>query len=191
MKSAFFIFVLIASSQVSFVSAQQLAKNGTTKASTPITVKKKPLKARDSVPLFALKQFGGDFVFLKNYCGPSRKEPAVKAVLLDFFATDCLPCVAKLPGLQALGVKYAAKGLKTILISTDKKPEQVLPGFIAAKNVNLPVLTDLYGKTLSNYGFKSIPQTVLVDSGCKAAYVVEPGEKTPSVLEGHVKTLLE
>lgn len=152
---------------------------------------KEPIKKGDTVPMFALRKFEGDFVFLKNYCGASKKKAAVKAVLLDFFATDCTACVAKLGGLQALAGQYADKGLETFLISIDPKPEEALPPFLREKEVTLPVLTDMYRKTLANYGFHTVPQTVLLDGNCKAVYVAKKEEKDFSGLTARLKTLLK
>ena len=146
------------------------------------------VKEGDTVPMFALNEFGRDFVFLKKYCGKNRRDPAVKAVLLDFFATDCTACVAKLEGIQALAAEHAP-ALKTFLISIDTKPEEALPDFLKEKNITLPVLTDMYRKTLSNFGFRTVPQTVLLDADCKAVYVAKKEDKDLSGLTARLKTL--
>lgn len=150
---------------------------------------KRAVKAGDLAPAFALRQFGGDFVFLKNYCGKTKKFPTVKAVMLDFFATDCVSCVAQLGRLQTLAGQYSP-GLETLLISIDPQPEEVLPAFLKEEGVELPVLTDMYRKTLSKYGFRSVPKAVLVDGDCKVVYVAED-EKGYSVIADSLKTLLE
>ncbi|MDO8806322.1 MAG: TlpA disulfide reductase family protein [Elusimicrobiota bacterium] len=152
---------------------------------------KEAVKAGDTVPMFALRKFGGNFIFLKRYCGKTKNNPAVKAVLLDFFATDCIGCVAQLPELHSLAGKYAPKGLETFLISIDPKPEEVLPDFLKEKNVTLPVLTDMYRKTLVNYGFKTVPQTVLIDGDCKAFYVTKKGDKGYSAFAESLENLLK
>ena len=151
---------------------------------------KEPVKAGDVVPMFALRQFGGDFVFLKRYCGKTKTDQAIKAVLLDFFSTDCTACIEKLPEIQALAGQYSPR-LKTFLISIDSKPEDELPAFIKEKEVSLPVLTDMYQKTISNYGFESVPQTVLIGGDCKAIYVVKSDEKDFSALADRLKDQLK
>lgn len=151
---------------------------------------KKQVIEGDTVPMFALHQFEGDFVFLKNYCGKNKKDQAVKAVLLNFFATDCTACVAKLESVHELAAKYAP-GLKTFLISIDPKPEEALPVFVIERNVTLPVLTDMYRKTLSNYGFRVVPQTLLIDGNCKAVYLVKKDDKGFSGITVRLRTLLK
>ncbi len=151
---------------------------------------KRAVKAGDLAPAFALRQFGGDFVFLKNYCGKTKKFPTVKAVLLDFFATDCVACVAQLGGLQTLAGQYSP-GLETLLISIDPQPEEVLPVFLKEEGVELPVLTDMYRKTLSKYGFSSVPQTVLVDADCNVVYVATKDGNGYTEISARLKTLLK
>lgn len=152
--------------------------------------KKGPIKAGEAVPMFALKEFGGDFVFLKQYCGKNKKDTAVKAVLLNFFATDCRACVAKFDEFQAMAGKYAP-GLKAFLISVDPKPEEKLPAFLKEKKVGLTVLADMYRKTLSSYGFSTVPQAVLIDRECKAAYVMRKEDKGVSAIADHLAALLD
>ena len=159
------------------------------KAASPAAAVKEPVKAGDTVPMFALKKFGGDFVFLRHYCGKNKKDPAVKAVVLDFFATDCIACVAKLDELQAMARQYAPKGLETLLISIDPRPEETLPAFLKEKKMSLTVLTDMYRKTLSNYGFSTVPQTVLIDGDCKAVYVSKKEDKDYSAVASRLDRL--
>lgn len=161
------------------------------KAPAPAAAVKGPVKAGDTVPMFALRKFGGNFIFLKRYCGKNRKEPAVKAVLLDFFATDCIGCVEQLPELQVLAGKYATKGLETFLISIDPRPEEVLTDFLEEKKITLPVLTDMYRKTFSSYGFATVPQTVLIDGECRAVYVKKEADKGYSAFRDRLETLLK
>ncbi len=182
------LFPLRASAQQPDTSAKQAMSK---KAAAPASAVKEPVKAGDMVPMFALRKFGGNFVFLKHSCGKNKKNPAVKAVLLDFFATTCAPCVAQLDELQALAGKYAPKGLETFLISIDTTPEEALPAFFKKKKINLPVLTDMYRKTLSNYGFSAIPQTVLIDGDCKAVYVTKKEDKGYSAIADSLEGLLK
>lgn len=151
---------------------------------------KEPLKVGAPAPMFALREFGGDFVFLKRYCGENSGNSEVKAVLLDFFATDCEACVSELPKIQELARRHEP-GLKTFLVSIDPKPETVLPGFLKEKEIALPVLTDMYRRTFVSYGFRTVPQTVLIDRECKAVYVAKNGDGGYSVINDYLETILK
>lgn len=170
------------------IPAQAASSNEKRQVKRKQAAVKEPLKVGDPAPMFALREFGGDFVFLKRYCGENRGNSEVKAVLLDFFATDCESCVAKLPEIQLLARRHEPK-LKVFLVSIDPKPEAVLPGFLKEKEIALPVLMDLYRKTFVNYGFRAVPQTVLVDKDCKAVYVAGKDDKISSIADS-LKILL-
>lgn len=64
-----------------------------------------------------------------------------KVVLVNFWATWCLPCVEEFPYLIMLDNKYKAKGLETIAVSFDDVNQleaKVLP-FIKSHNVRFKV----------------------------------------------------
>lgn len=131
------------------------------------------IKVGELAPLFALRNLDGSYVYLKDYCDVEdtkvplllRKEKCI--VLVDFFSTICIPCIEELPMLHRIYDKYKDKGLKIFLISIDPKPEQVLPPFIKEHNITIPILLDMYQKTLKNYGFDSVPRTILIDKNRK------------------------
>lgn len=82
-------------------------------------------------PEFRLKTFDGRTVALADYRG--------KVVLLDFWATYCLPCVQALPELQALHAKNAARGFAVIGVTVDDRAALVRKATSRAK-VAYPIL---------------------------------------------------
>ena len=162
-------------------------------------VKKEGLevKAGQLAPLFALRNLEGNYISLKNYCGAEdTKVPAVLRkekyiVIIDFFSTICIPCIEALPALHRIYEKYKDKGLKMFLVNIDPKPEEVLPKFIKENNIAIPVLLDMYSKTLEKYGFESVPHTVLIDKNRKILAVFKEEKDIDKKLDEKLSQILK
>lgn len=96
-------------------------------------------------PDFSLQQVSGAPLALSSYRG--------KVVLLDFWATWCVPCRDEIPRLVELQNKYGEQGLRIIGISMDDGPEPVRD-FYREFKMNYPVVMgdaktgELYGGVL-------------------------------------------
>ena len=92
-----------------------------------------------------------------------------KIVLVDFWATWCVPCVAELPNVKAAYEKFHAKGLEIVGVSLDEDKNELL-GFLKTNNVPWPQFFD--GKRWTNelavkYAISAIPATFLLDRSGK------------------------
>jgi thiol-disulfide isomerase/thioredoxin len=110
-----------------------------------------------------------------------------KVVLVDFWATDCGPCVAEMPEIKTVYEKFHGKGFEIVGISLDDK-EAALRRFIRDKGLPWPQHFD--GKGWENrfalqYGIFSIPKMWLVDRGGKLRF-----NDARWNLEGMVEALL-
>jgi peroxiredoxin len=63
-----------------------------------------------------------------------------KLVVLNFWATWCIPCRAEIPALVELQAKYARQGLQVIGVSIDDPVEKMQP-FVSQYKVNYPAVT--------------------------------------------------
>jgi len=131
-------------------------------------------------PDFSLRTIDGQNLNLAAYRG--------KVVLVDFWATWCVPCRKEIPRFVALQDKYRKAGLQLIGISMDDSPEPVRQ-FYHDFHMNYPValggakLGELYG------GVLGLPIAFLIgrDRRIYAKYV---GAADPSVLETQIQNLL-
>jgi len=89
-----------------------------------------------------------------------------KAVLIDFWATWCGPCIKEIPHLKKAYEKYHEKGFEIISVSVDKESDkEKLEAMIKAQNMTWPQHFD--GKGSANvfaikYGVNRYPTTFLV-----------------------------
>jgi peroxiredoxin len=100
-----------------------------------------------NAPDFTLKDLSDNSVSLHQYRG--------KVVLLDFWATWCLPCRHSIPELVQIQDKYRDKGLVVIGISVDN-PLQVnnnyISAFVEKYRINYTILRADQETTVRNFG---------------------------------------
>jgi thiol-disulfide isomerase/thioredoxin len=95
----------------------------------------------------------------------SLAELKGKVVLLDFWATTCVPCVSDLPDLKRLYTKYNPQGLEIVGVSLDSD-KTALTRFVKKEKIPWPQYYDPAGQTnrlAQEYGITGIPVVWLVD----------------------------
>ena len=90
---------------------------------------------------------------------------AGKGVVLNLWATWCVPCVAEMPALDSLAASVAAAGVLVLPISSDRGGAVAVRRFYEQRAIkNLPVLLDPMGAAARALGARGIPTTILIDS---------------------------
>jgi peroxiredoxin len=108
-------------------------------------------------PDFNEKDLAGKPLSIANYKG--------KVVLINFWATWCVPCMAELPNVLKTYSKYHDKGFEIIGISLDADQQKLL-AFTKKMNMTWPQFFDGTGwenKLAVKYGIEGIPATFLLD----------------------------
>ena len=103
---------------------------------------------------FALKDLNGNLVHLKDYRG--------KVVLLNFWATWCLPCLVEMPSMEKLFNKYKNKDFVILAVDMQEDLETVKK-FKERFNLSFPILLDEEGVVATYYGVRGIPATYFID----------------------------
>ncbi|HEU4387347.1 MAG TPA: cytochrome c biogenesis protein CcdA [Blastocatellia bacterium] len=97
--------------------------------------------------------------------GPSLdlKTARGKVVVLDYWATWCLPCKSEIPTFNALNEQYSHRGVEIIGISTDEEGASVVRPFVKANGMKYKIAIgnlDLAGR----FGVTdALPVTILID----------------------------
>lgn len=85
-----------------------------------------------------------------------------QVVVLNFWATWCLPCVQEIPSLVEMQRRMKAKGVTVIAVSVDVD-ENAYRQFIKNHGVNLLTVRDPSGKTNGAYGSFKFPESYIID----------------------------
>jgi thiol-disulfide isomerase/thioredoxin len=114
--------------------------------------------ASTSAPAFTLQSVGDRSAVLSPRPG--------KILVIDFFSTSCVPCIAELPELSALHAELSQnRDIDFVLVASDRgrdTPER-FRSFVEKRHVTIPLAFDPEGKVHASFGFKGIPALVVVD----------------------------
>ena len=112
-------------------------------------------KPRKLAPEFSLPDVDGRSVSLSSYKG--------KVVLLDFWATWCIPCKAEIPWFTEFEGKYKDKGFAVIGVSLDEDGWKVITPYIAKVEARYQILLGDEATAKAYGGVKDLPTTLLID----------------------------
>lgn len=94
-----------------------------------------------------------------------------KAVIVDFWATWCGPCVREMPNVKAAYEKYQKKGFEIVGVSLDQDIE-ALASFVEEHKIPWSTLAgDGTQELAQKYGVRGIPTLMLVDKDGKVVAV--------------------
>jgi cytochrome c biogenesis protein CcmG/thiol:disulfide interchange protein DsbE len=104
---------------------------------------------------FALLDADGRLVRLSEYRG--------KVVLLNFWATWCLPCKIEMPWFVEFQRQYQDRGFAAVAVSLDEEGWQAVRPFVADLKPNFPVLLGSDAIAEDFGGIVALPTTFLID----------------------------
>lgn len=87
-----------------------------------------------------------------------------KVVLVDFWASWCVPCKSSFPWMNEMQERYGKKGLTIVAINVDKSRGPA-EDFIAKHPANFTVAFDPLGKAAKAYRVWGMPTSYLIGPG--------------------------
>ena len=94
----------------------------------------------------------------------SLADYAGRAVVLNLWATWCVPCVREMPSLDDLAKTVAGDGIVVLPVSSDHGGAAVVQRFYADHGIGqLPILLDPMSAMAHALNVRGIPTTLLID----------------------------
>ena len=110
---------------------------------------------RPAAPGFTLQNLTAADISLSDYRG--------RVVLLNFWATWCMPCRQEMPGMENLWKKYQGRGLVVLAVSTDEGSPARVQSFVKRLKLGFPVALDPDSKASDLYQVSGLPVSFLID----------------------------
>ena len=129
-----------------------------------------------------------------------QSEPAVgdtikldglkgKVVVLNFFASWCLPCREEHAALSATATKYADKRTQFLGVLYNDEPAAGLKWIAEMGGMTYPALVDHESHTAIDYGLYGVPETFIIGPNGRVAHK-EVGPVTNALLERVIDSVL-
>ena len=102
-------------------------------------------------------------------------EAGSQALLINFWATWCGPCVVELQALETAAVKLRDQGIAVILVNVDRGGASVAQPFLDKRGISTPISAyDPDGIWARALKLRGLPTTLLMKNGL-AGYAVHTG----------------
>lgn len=117
---------------------------------------------QESAPSFSIDLFNGDTFDSKNHKG--------KPMLVNFFASWCLPCADEAPILERMAKVYGNHGMKFIAIAIDDTEDKAR-AFVEKHGMTFPIGIDKSGEIRDAFGVYGVPTTFFISQNGLVNYI--------------------
>lgn len=115
----------------------------------------RPLAVGDLAPEYTARAVTGDSVSIREYDG---------AVLLNVWATWCVPCREEMPALDSLHRAYRERGLRVVGANIDSGDAlNAVRNFATDYNIGFDLLLDPQQRVVRTFRTAGVPESFLID----------------------------
>ncbi|MEM9659962.1 MAG: redoxin domain-containing protein, partial [Planctomycetota bacterium] len=113
-----------------------------------------------------------------------------QAVVLEFWASWCAPCVEALPALARVGEAFAGRDVAFYAVNVGDEKSDVR-AFLSQQGLEIPVALDVDGAVSSRFDANTIPQTFVIDKeGVVQAVHIGFNERIEDALSEELEAIL-
>lgn len=129
-------------------------------------------------PNFSLRSLDGSEMSLRAWRG--------QVVLVNFWATWCLPCRTEMPEIEAAYQAHRSEGL-TVLAINQGEDKETVARFVQEFRLTFPVLLDSDGAVVKRYDVRGLPASFFIDRE-GVIYTIRSGELNLAFIESQLAT---
>ena len=132
-------------------------------------------------PDFSLTNLGGETIKLSDYLG--------RTMLINFFATWCVPCRQEMRAIEAAYQKHQRDGFIVLAIDVEESRSSVVP-FIEELGLTFVVLIDSSGEVTHKYNVRAFPTSFFIDEQ-RIIRAMQFGPMDEEIIETNLAQILE
>jgi len=141
---------------------------------------KATIDTQEPAPDFRLELFDGSYFQFSEYKG--------KPVLINFFASWCVPCKEEIPVLEKVGREYTPKGVIFLAVAVNDSVEKAR-AFLEKHGLSFPAGLDKTGSVQETFGLYGVPTTFFITKQGMTNYI-HAGGVTEDLLRHELDKLL-
>ena len=92
-------------------------------------------------------------------------------VVINFWATWCPPCVEEMPELEKLRQRVRSRGFEVLAVNM-AEPKQSVRDFATVVDVSFPLLLDVNGTAVREWGVYALPTSFLVNTQGQVTHAI-------------------
>ena len=119
--------------------------------------------------------------FIKDADGKLVKEPGGRykteavdyVMVINFFATYCIPCIKEIPTFNKIAESYPDKPVRFLYVNVDvEKTPQEVKRFAEEKGIAVEMMFPSVSQAVKSYMIESLPRIVVLDTQGKIRTVI-------------------
>ena len=126
---------------------------------------------------------------IEDFAAEKLDEYLGQVVVLNFWATWCLPCRSEMPALEAVYQKYRESGVVVLGVNVSDTSDEIVT-FAQENGLTFPLLRDPQQRAARSLNIRMLPTTLILDQYGQVQHRTL-GATTESLLREQIEALLE